>query len=72
MAKPSVALVKAWYLEEETDYTELACGTAVFDGDYYRVRTRDGKAKYFYGETAWSDARRYAGDLEWTLSRGDN
>lgn len=71
MAKPSIALVKTWETEEENEYTQVACGTAVFTGDYYRVTGRTGRPKYFYGETAWSDARRYAGDLEWELSKGD-
>lgn len=31
--------------------------------DYYKVVTnKDKKAKYFFGETAWMDAQRYAVD----------
>lgn len=64
MAKPSVSLVKEWELAEETDDFVIHTGTAVFEGDYYKVSTSDGKTKLFYGETSWSDAERYAHDYE--------
>lgn len=70
MAKPSIALVKAWEITDQTEYVQLAAGTAVYDYDYWRVTPRDGRPKYFYGETAWADSRRYADDLEWELAKG--
>ena len=30
---------------------------------YFKVQPKQGRAKYFYGETAWSDYQRYAADL---------
>jgi hypothetical protein len=67
MSKPSVSLVKVWDLEAETDAYTIHSGTAVFDGDYYKVSTSNGKSKLFYGETAWSDAERYANDYEMSV-----
>lgn len=67
MSKPSVTLVKAWELEDSTDAYTIHSGTAVFEGDYYKVSTSDGKSKLFYGEMAWSDAERYANDYEMSV-----
>lgn len=64
MSKPSVALVKEWELQDETDNYSIYVGTAVFDDDYFKVVTSDKKTKLFYGEMAWSDAERYAYDYE--------
>lgn len=66
MAKPSVSLVKDWYVAQETDRVQLAVGSAVFDQDYWRlIDKKTKKKKYFYGELAWSDSHREADDLEW-------
>ena len=36
-----------------------------FYADFYRItNVRTNKAKIFWGETAWMDARRFAGDLD--------
>jgi hypothetical protein len=36
-----------------------------FDADFYRVTCLlTNKKKIFWGETAWMDARRFAGDLD--------
>lgn len=65
MAKPSVSLVKDWEVVYDSDLVELAVGTAVFDEDYWRMTNlATGKKKYFYGESAWSDSRREASDLD--------
>lgn len=65
MAKPSVSLVKNWEVTYDSDLVELAVGTAVFAEDYWRMTNKEtGKKKYFYGETAWSDSRREANDLD--------
>lgn len=32
------------------------------EGFYFKVMSRGKSAKYFYGETAWSDYQRYAYD----------
>lgn len=70
MPKPSVSLVKVWEVTEQSDLVQLAAGTAVFEYDYWRVTPRNGRPKYFYGEMAWADSRRYADDLEYELSKG--
>jgi hypothetical protein len=65
MAKPSVSLVKEWWVAYDSDLVELAVGTAVFEQDYWRLLNRaTGKKKYFYGESAWSNSRREASDLD--------
>lgn len=30
--------------------------------DFYKVTPKGGRSKYFFGETAWMDAQRYAVD----------
>lgn len=70
MAKPSVSLVKHWDIQDETDAYKIWVGTAVFADDYFKVETSDGKTKLFYGETAWSDAERYAYDFETSVIYG--
>jgi hypothetical protein len=65
MAKPSVSLVKEWDTVYESDLVELAVGTAEFPEDYWRMTdVATGKKKYFYGESAWSDSRREASDID--------
>jgi hypothetical protein len=70
MAKPSVSVVRVWEVVVDSDLAQLAVGTAEFPEDYWRLTNKvTGKKKYFYGETAWSDSRREAIDLEiraWT------
>jgi len=66
MAKPSVTAVKDWYVAYDSDTVQLEVGTAVFDEDYWKVVNKvTGQKKYFYGESAWSDSRREANDIEW-------
>lgn len=64
MAKPSVTAVKEWEVEYESDLVRVEVGTAEFPDDYWKVIPAGGKPKYFYGESAWSDARRMASDLD--------
>jgi hypothetical protein len=65
MGKPSVSLVKQWDVIYDSDLVQLAVGTAVFDEDYWRMTNKTtNKKQYFYGETAWSDSRRHASDLD--------
>lgn len=36
-----------------------------FDADFYRItNVRTSKVKFFWGETGWMDARRFASDLD--------
>lgn len=65
MGKPSVSVVKDWYVAYDSDLVQLAVGTAEFPEDYWRLTNKaTGKKKYFYGESAWSDSRREASDLD--------
>lgn len=64
MAKPSVTAVKEWEEVFSSDLVRVEVGTAEFPEDYWKVIPAGGKPKYFYGESAWSDARRMASDLD--------
>lgn len=64
MAKPSVTAVKEWEEVFSSELVRVEVGTAEFPEDYWKVIPAGGKPKYFYGETAWSDARRMAADLD--------
>lgn len=66
MARPSVTAVSEWELVFQSDLVRVEVGTAEFPEDYWRVTPAGGKPKYFYGETAWSDARRMASDLDFS------
>jgi hypothetical protein len=47
-------------------YQIVARGTyGSFTGDFWLVKDLEtGKQKFFFGETAWSDARRFASDID--------
>lgn len=65
MSKPSVSAVKSWEVVYRSDLVQLEVGSAVFDGDYWRLTNfKNGKKKYFYGESAWSNSKREASDLD--------
>ncbi len=65
MAKPSVKLVSEWETAYASELVIVSYGTAVFEQDYWRVKNlSNGKVQYFYGESAWSDARRIASDID--------
>jgi hypothetical protein len=59
--KPKVSEVTSW-----TRFFHQS-GISVYEADnfydYYKVVPSNGKAKYFFGETAWMKAQRYAVDL---------
>lgn len=65
MAKPSVSAVAEWVEHYRSETVLVESGTAQFDDDYWRVTAVGKRPKYFYGETAWQDASRYASDLDW-------
>jgi hypothetical protein len=64
MTKPSITAVKEWELAYESEMVRIESGTAVFDEDYWKVVPAGKKATYFYGESAWSDAQRFASDID--------
>jgi hypothetical protein len=64
MAKPSVSMVKEWTIAYDSDLVVVENGTAVFSEDYWKVTLEGQRPKYFYGESAWSDAQRMASDVD--------
>ena len=64
MAKPSVSAVKSWETLYDSEEVKVEVGTAEFPEDYWRVTPTGERPKYFYGESAWSDAKRMAADLD--------
>ena len=60
--KPKVSEVKAWYPVESISSRYAIVSYADIDEAFMRVSGKGFRTKYFYGETAWHDARRYAGD----------
>jgi hypothetical protein len=66
MARPSVSQVSEWEEVFSSDLVRVEVGTAEFPEDYWKVIPAGRKPKYFYGESAWSDARRMAADLDFS------
>lgn len=64
MTRPSVSSVSEWQVVYDSDLVRVEVGTAEFSEDYWKVIPTNGKPKYFYGESAWMDARRMASDLD--------
>ncbi len=60
--KPAVSQVKKWVENEFISNSAAKVFVADIDEDFYKV-VGAGKTKYFYGETAWQDAQRLAGDI---------
>lgn len=67
MARPSVSMVKEWEIAYDSVLVVVECGTAVFNEDYWRVTPQGERSKYFYGESAWSDAQRMASDIDFQV-----
>ena len=64
MRRPSVRDVSKWTFHEENSNPTAKVYVADIDyGFFYKVEVAGQRPKYFYGETAWQDARRYAGDM---------
>lgn len=73
LSKPKVSEVKQWFLMEDDSNQVAKLYYADIDDAFIRVMPSPnlGKVKYFYGETAWMDARRFAGDIytKWMHNR---
>lgn len=79
--KPRVADAAGWALDPENEFylpvrverpTGLAEGSDLAPGAlraWYKVTPPGGRTRYFFGESAWSDASRYAGDQHSKLMR---
>ena len=37
------------------------------DDFFFKVGGSNVRTKYFYGENAWADSRRYADDIAWAI-----
>lgn len=62
ITKPKVGDVKQWIFHEENSNPHAQVFTADIDDFFFKVCGSGIRTKYFYGETAWHDARRYASD----------
>lgn len=51
-----------WVFDGELSNVSANVYFAVSDSDYFKVVVK-GKSKFFKGESAWSDAQRYAWDV---------
>jgi hypothetical protein len=60
--KPKVAQVTGWVKIYESN--EVTWTVAENHPYFHRVAAEGKKARYFYGETSYHDARRTAGDID--------
>ena len=65
LVKPKVSEVKEWILMVDNSNPIAKVYYADIDDAFIKVipKMKSYKVKYFYGENAWSDSRRYAGDI---------
>lgn len=65
LTKPKVSEVKVWTLMPDLASPLAKVYYADIDDAFLKVKPRlkGYKVKYFYGENAWADARRYARDV---------
>ena len=63
--KPKVGQVKHWTYDPELSNQIVEVYYADIDNAFIKAApvVKGYKVKYFYGETAWMDSRRYAGDI---------
>jgi hypothetical protein len=69
MSKPTVSQVKKWIENEFISNSVAKVYVADINDDFFKV-VGGKKAKYFYGETAWQDAQRFASDIYFEKQRG--
>ena len=65
LTKPKVSEVKAWIYASDLGNKIVEVYYADIDDAFIKAvpLIKGYKIKYFYGENAWSDSRRYAGDI---------
>ena len=65
MSKPKVREVKQWTYDTKLSNQIVEVYYADIDNAFIKAApvVKGYKVKYFYGETAWMDSRRYAGDV---------
>ena len=64
MSRPNIKDVKKWELEYSNSAAQVFVADMDEKGFFYKVEAL-GRTRYFYGETAWSDAYRFANDAQW-------
>jgi hypothetical protein len=62
LVKPKVSDVKQWHHDQELSNKNADVYVSDIDFAFYKVTARNQRPRYFYGETAWQDAARYARD----------
>jgi hypothetical protein len=66
LTKPKVGEVKQWIPHDNgNEYVQVF--TADIDDFFFKVGGSNVRTKYFYGENAWADSRRYADDMMWAI-----
>ena len=65
LTKPKVSEVKEWIPMVDNSNPIAKVYYADIDDAFIKVKPtiKGYKVKYFYGENAWSDSRRYANDI---------
>jgi hypothetical protein len=63
MNKPKVSSVTKWIVNEELSNRFATVYYADIDSDFMKVVGNGHRTQYFYGELAWSDSQRLAGDI---------
>jgi len=65
LTKPKVSEVKVWIYASDLSNKVVEIYYADIDDAFMKVKPliKGYKTKYFYGENAWSDSSRYAGDI---------
>lgn len=74
MNKPKIAEAEGWeQVLDEGSYNFVKIFTPTSPAKYrfswYKMSAEGHRNKYFYGETAQSDVRREARDLDWKIER---
>ena len=76
MRKPKISDAEGWIriCEDNFEIVEIYVPSAVKDSapagslrNWYKVSVDGGRDQYFYGETAYQDAMREAGRLDWNI-----
>jgi hypothetical protein len=74
VTKPKVSEVKHWFYDKELSNQIVEVYYADIDNAFIKTQPllKVYKTKYFYGETAWMDSRRYANDIytKWEHANG--
>jgi hypothetical protein len=63
--KPKISDVKTWIYASDLGNNIVEVYYADIDDAFIKAAplVKGYRTKYFYGETAWMDSRRYAGDI---------